>query len=435
MNAAADPSTVIEDVSAAAERERAAPPAARKAPDPAVADAKRAEPDDDDSTSSTTTDNSNVEDVSEKDNKSTKIDRDRGNKQNKTGQGNIRSTDKPEQTQSAAELNAKSKPVKKNKAKVTNSLPNLGSLELPYKPKTIDDKKEKKKRSKAPVAVSVGGTVSPSSSVSSESAPPVWDAPSGAGADEAFGLLSQQTESFARGVGLPARTSFASVVSGQGERQRTRAPPVGKIAPEMKQPAADPGPIGPRHRRPSPPLGLAAVRPTEPDLCAPPPPPPQVAVKPMPPVDEPSSFGLHSLANTASSLWPSFWSAAPPPAPTFMQTLQADRRLKVHQYEQQCQQRARAGSMDDWPGFGSSPFAASASLWEPAPAPGRAGSSLWDGQLAGAWSPAAADPARPPAPLVSPFATSAASSPWAPRATTDSGWPKFFPADDSESAQ
>ena len=73
--------------------------------------------------------------------------------------------------------------------------------------------------SAATVTPSVGGTVSPSSSVSSESAQPVWDAPSGAAADDAFGLLSQQTESFARSAaGLPTRSSFASIVSGGWRR-------------------------------------------------------------------------------------------------------------------------------------------------------------------------------------------------------------------------
>ena len=80
--------------------------------------------------------------------KSSKADRDKGNnKLHKSGSGNIKPAEKSESAQSANDLNgAKSKPVKKVKAKATSSLPNLGSLELPYKPKTIDDRKDKKKQ-------------------------------------------------------------------------------------------------------------------------------------------------------------------------------------------------------------------------------------------------------------------------------------------------
>ena len=90
-----------------------------------------------------------------------------------------------------------------------------------------------------------------------------------------------------------------------------------------------------------------------------------------------------------------------------------------------------AGTMDEWPGFGSStPFAGP--LWEPAPRPG---SSLWTAaELSGpgsggtAWP---ADPARPSSALAGPFSPGP-SSPWAPGAAADSGWPQGFPADDAD---
>ncbi|XP_043192988.1 transmembrane protein 131-like [Amphibalanus amphitrite] len=445
MNSGSEPSAVIEDVSAAAHNSAPAP---RKSTDSGQQTDRRDVDDDESCTSSSTTDHSHTEDVSEKE-KNSKADRDKSNnKLHKSGSGNIKSSEKSESTaETKSDTSAKSKQSvnKKVKAKTTTSLPNLGSLELPYKPKTVDDRKDKRKqRAKATIAPSVGGTVSPSSSVSSESAPPVWDAPSGAAPDDAFGLLSQQTESFARsGAGLPARSSFASIVSGQsGDRPRARAPPVGKIAPEVQRPAAGLGPIGPRHRQASPPLGgLSTVWATDGDLCSPAvatsPLLPTTPVKPMPPAEEPSSFGLHSLAQSASTMLKlsSVWSTPPqaahvpppqPAHPTFMQGLQADRRMQTQQYDQP--QRQATGAMDEWPGFGSScPFGGTGSLWEPTPAPPAA--SLWGGADLGvtgsAWP---ADPARPFCPPV--------SSPWAPgAAAADSGWPQGFPSDDGDHAK
>ncbi|KAF0305858.1 Transmembrane protein 131 [Amphibalanus amphitrite] len=448
MNSGSEPSAVIEDVSAAAHNSAPAP---RKSTDSGQQADRRDADDDESCTSSSTTDHSHTEDVSEKE-KNSKADRDKSNnKLHKSGSGNIKSSEKSESTaETKSDTSAKSKQSvnKKVKAKTTTSLPNLGSLELPYKPKTVDDRKDKRKqRAKATIAPSVGGTVSPSSSVSSESAPPVWDAPSGAAPDDAFGLLSQQTESFARsGAGLPARSSFASIVSGQsGDRPRARAPPVGKIAPEVQRPAAGLGPIGPRHRQASPPLGgLSTVWATDGDLCSPAVPTspllPTTPVKPMPPAEEPSSFGLHSLAQSASTMLKlsSVWSTPPqaahvpppqPAHPTFMQGLQADRRMQTQQYDQP--QRQATGAMDEWPGFGSScPFGGTGSLWEPTPAPPAA--SLWGGADLGvtgvtgsAWP---ADPARPFCPPV--------SSPWAPgAAAADSGWPQGFPSDDGDHAK
>ena len=81
--------------------------------------------------------------------KNSKSDRDKGNnKLHKSGSGNIRSSEKSECSQSATDANSARarQPVKKVKAKATTSLPNLGSLELPYKPKTIDDRKDKRKQ-------------------------------------------------------------------------------------------------------------------------------------------------------------------------------------------------------------------------------------------------------------------------------------------------
>ena len=80
--------------------------------------------------------------------KSSKSDRDKSNnKVNKSVSVNTKPSEKSEASPPSTDANiAKSKPVKKVKAKATTSLPSPGSLELPYKPKTIDDRKDKKKQ-------------------------------------------------------------------------------------------------------------------------------------------------------------------------------------------------------------------------------------------------------------------------------------------------